>query len=175
MWGGFRQFALTRGHENLAGGESRRRDWLRRVPSPLEGRFTFLVAAHWLSFASAFAGWYAPQPALRAFAARQDTKSRLRGSRKRLFEATRKPLGTLPHLCLGACHSATMPTEANYPFSCLFVRREGGVRVRRERRRRQSRCDVSHVVRRSLRPPCDTAHQGCAATRLDVVGFRGRA
>ena len=30
---------------------------------------------------SAFAGWSAPQPALRAFAARQVTKNRLRGSR----------------------------------------------------------------------------------------------
>jgi len=57
----------------------------------------------------------------------------------------------------------------------VLVRRGGGVRVRRERRRRKSRCDAAHVARRSLRPRCGTAHQGCAATRLDAAGFCGRA
>ena len=57
----------------------------------------------------------------------------------------------------------------------LFVRRGGGVRVRRERRRRKSRCDAAHVARRSLGPRCGTAHHGCAATRLEVAGVRGRA
>ena len=57
----------------------------------------------------------------------------------------------------------------------VLVRRGGGVRVRRERRRRKSRCDAAHVARRSLRPRCGTAHQGCEATRLDAAGFRGRA
>jgi hypothetical protein len=64
-----------------------------------------------------------------------------------------------------------MPAEPHYPFPCLFVRREGGVRVRRERRRRKSRCDAAHVARRSLKPRCDTVHQGCAATASTSPAF----
>jgi hypothetical protein len=41
--------ALARDHETWLGGESRRRDWLRRVPPPLEGRLLCQVATHRLS------------------------------------------------------------------------------------------------------------------------------
>ena len=59
-----------------------------------------LIGCH---VSSAFAGWPAPQPALRAFAAPPRHENRLRGSRKRLryAKAARKQRGTLSRLAVG--------------------------------------------------------------------------
>ena len=149
-----------------------------------------LIGCH---VSSAFAGWPAPQPALRAFAAPPRHENRLRGSRKRLryAKAARKQRGTLSRLAVGipidnALQRFRDMPHRTYAGGCatpqpcqqsptipfrLFVSREGGVRVRRERRRRKSRCDAAHVARRSLKPRCDTVHQGCAATASTSPAF----
>ena len=49
-WKALRNLRLpARTTKTWPSGESRRRDWLRLVPSPLEGRFSFPVTAQWMS------------------------------------------------------------------------------------------------------------------------------
>ena len=175
--------ALTRDHETWPGGESRRRDWLRHVPSPLEGRFAFSIAIHWRSYCLGLRGMARAAAGTTCFRRppRHETPP-ARVTKTPLRGYTKAPGNATAHMPGGM----SLRNHAGRDHLSLFVRREGGVRVRRERRRRQSRCDAAHVARRlvlrsawreggSLRPTCDTAHQGCVATRLDVVGFRGRA
>ena len=119
--------ALTRDHETWPCGESRRRDWLRRVPSPIEGRLLFQVTTHCLSCFLGLRGMARARPlaapagfALRAPATRRlrrgriaastacfrrppSHENRLRGSRKRLrcAKAARKQRKTLSRLAVG--------------------------------------------------------------------------
>ena len=69
------KMGATRDHEPWPGGESRKRDCLRRLPSPPEGLAHSPFPIPRSPLASAFAGCDAPHPALQAFAARQATNA----------------------------------------------------------------------------------------------------
>ena len=71
------------------GGESRRRDWQRRVPSPLEGRLSSQVATHWLTCFLGIRGMARVAVSTTCFRRPPRHEPRLRGSRIRAFGATR--------------------------------------------------------------------------------------
>ena len=71
------------------GGESRRRDWQRRVPSPPEGRLSSQVATHWLTCFLGLRGMARVAVSTTCFRRPPRHEPRLRGSRIRAFGATR--------------------------------------------------------------------------------------
>ena len=95
--------ALTRDHETWPCGESRRRDWLRCVPSPIEGRLLFQVTTHCLSCFLGLRGMARAAASTACFRRPPSHENRLRGSRKRLrcAKAARKQRKTLSHLAVG--------------------------------------------------------------------------
>ena len=71
------------------GGESRRRDWQRRVPSPPEGRLSSQVATHWPTCFLGLRGMARVAVSTTCFRRPPRHEPRLRGSRIRAFGATR--------------------------------------------------------------------------------------
>ncbi len=154
-------------------GESHRRDWLRRVPSPIEGRSSLQVAAHWLSNCLGLRGMVRAAASTTCLRRPPSHENRLRSSRNHTKNAQ---IYASVLTFREACKAGVLRRQA-------FVSRASDADRRSRRRendgrRSQNRSNLPEAKGSELRPSShgvDASSQAASASRQMSRAFVVRA